>query len=433
MAEQQVQVFRRELGAMESQFADALPKHIPAERFARVVMTAIQRNPELLEVERGSLWRAATEAAQDGLLPDGREGAMVVRRDFKNNRKLANWQPMIAGIRKKARNSGEIASWDAQIVRQGDHFQFQLGDAAQVNHTYDLQSERGDIIGAYSVCVLKDGTKSYEVMSIAEIHAIRDRSDAWRAYKAGKIKSTPWSTDEGEMCRKTVARRHAKMLPMSSDLDDLVRRDDALYNFEEDKAQVPAGQRPQSLVGKLDMLAGPTAEGAAEESVDPDTGEVIEGEAKPTTAKPKTAAKKTAAKKAAKKKDDAEKDPPPQNVEPQPESDESGAPSSSAEPSDTAAGEEPPQPAADASPAAPTLSAEDKDLLKRFHAKLSYGSSGGGLAKISGEFWGDGFPDEDSFLYRFVDAIYAFHQDRIADNLGPADVDNKVKELLNGR
>ena len=69
-----VVVFRQELGGMEEQFKAALPAHIPVERFMRVLMTAIQNNPDLLGVERRSLWNAAMKAAQDGLLPDGREG-----------------------------------------------------------------------------------------------------------------------------------------------------------------------------------------------------------------------------------------------------------------------------------------------------------------------------------------------------------------------
>lgn len=245
---------RTQLENMENQFKNALPAHIPVERFMRVVLTAIQNNPDLLRADRKSLWNAAMKAAQDGLLPDGREGAMVVRKTGGGGLSIT-WQPMIAGIRKKARNSGEIATWDAHIVCMGDHFQFQLGDNPQINHSYGLQTERGAIIGAYSVCVLKDGTKSYEVMSIGEMHSIRDRSDAWKAFKAQRIKSTPWATDEGEMCRKTVARRHSKVIPMSSDLDDLMRRDDELYNFDAAKIDAQANQ-PKSLAGKLDALAG---------------------------------------------------------------------------------------------------------------------------------------------------------------------------------
>ena len=72
---------RLQLDTMVGQFAAVLPKHIPVERFGRVVLTAVQTNPELLNVERRSLWNACMEAAQDGLMPDGRLGVLVVYRD----------------------------------------------------------------------------------------------------------------------------------------------------------------------------------------------------------------------------------------------------------------------------------------------------------------------------------------------------------------
>jgi recombination protein RecT len=263
-----VAVLRHQLDHMSDEFKAALPAQIPVERFARVLMTAVQNNPELLyEVERRSLWNAAMRAAQDGLLPDGREGAIVVRRDRQRG-KVAGWQPMIAGIRKKARNSGEIAAWDAHVVCAGDSFQFQLGDNPQVHHSYDLTTPRGEIIGAYSVCIMKDGTKSYEVMSIDEIHAIRDKTDAWKAFQAGKIKSTPWAEYEGEMARKTVARRHSKVLPMSTDLDDLIRRDDDRGDPADERQEVPVRPQLRTIAEKLDALANP--EPVAEPVAEPD-------------------------------------------------------------------------------------------------------------------------------------------------------------------
>jgi recombination protein RecT len=271
---------RHQLGGMEDQFKAALPAHIPVERFARIVMTAVQNNPELIECDRRSLWNSAMKAAQDGLLPDGREGAMVVRRDKKSpTGKSVNWQPMIAGIRKKARNSGEIATWDAHEVCENDAFEFELGDEPFIRHKPALDN-RGKIIAAYSICTLKSGEKTREVMGIGEMHAIRDRSDAWKAFKAGYIKSTPWSTDEGEMCRKTVARRHSKVIPTSTDLDDLIRRDDELYELSgaKEEARLANGGKPQSLAGKLDALVGGGKQPAAEAEI-LDSGDVIEGEA----------------------------------------------------------------------------------------------------------------------------------------------------------
>jgi recombination protein RecT len=249
-----VSVFRHELGSMENQFQAALPAHIPVERFVRVLQTSVQQNPDLLKCSRRSLWNSAMKAAQDGLLPDGREGAIV---PYKGQ---AQWMPMIAGIRKKVRNSGEIATWDAHVVYEKDEFSFALGDEPHILHKPSL-GDRGNPIAAYSIAVLKSGEKSREVMSVAEIESVRARSAAKN--------NGPWVTDWSEMARKTVARRHSKVLPMSTDLDDLIRRDDELYQFDEAKEQDKASGRG-TLASRLDALASVPHETPH----DPETGEV---------------------------------------------------------------------------------------------------------------------------------------------------------------
>lgn len=254
-----IEVLRSQLDAMDEQILFALPKHIPLERFKRVVVTSIQNNIKLMEVDRRQLFGACMKAAQDGLLPDGREGALVIRGSVAKGNGSVTWQPMIAGIRKKARNSGEISSWDAHCVYGSDPITIKFGDDPSIDHTLDPRKPRGELLGAYSICVLKDGTKSFEWMDLTEIYGIRDRSDAWKAYKAGYIKTTPWLTDEAEMARKTVARRHSKMLPTSSDLDDLIRRDDDLYEFSDTKEDVQQQRKSRPAKLTMDNFASPSA------------------------------------------------------------------------------------------------------------------------------------------------------------------------------
>jgi recombination protein RecT len=257
---------RQQSDAMDSQFRAALPAHIPSERFRRVLMTAVQNNADLAKCSRKSLFNAAMKAAQDGLLPDGREGAIVPYKDE------ATWMPMIGGIRKKVRNSGEIASWDVHAVYENDAFEFELGDEPFIRHRPAL-TDKGKIIAVYSVAVLKSGEKSRDVMSIEDVEKIRAKSRA---------RGGPWSdpTFYPEMAKKTVARRHSKVLPMSSDLDDLIRRDDSLYDFDgaREEAKAANAGRPQSLAGRLDVLAQtrPTALAAPPpaEVIDPETGEI---------------------------------------------------------------------------------------------------------------------------------------------------------------
>lgn len=202
---------------MREQIKKALPEHVSVDRFERVTITALQtaaaNGQDLTSCDRNSLWAACMKAAQAGLLPDGREAALV---KFGN---AVQFMPMTEGLMKQVRNSGEILNWSVQIVRAKDTFEYELGDNERIVHKLPALGEhRGDVVGAYSVVTLKGGEKSRDVMDVIEIEAIRARS---RSKNNG-----PWVTDYAEMCKKTVVRRHYKRLPKSTDLDDLIREDD---------------------------------------------------------------------------------------------------------------------------------------------------------------------------------------------------------------
>lgn len=248
-----IKQIRADLHAMEAQFANALPPHIPAARFTRVVMTAIQNNPKLLACTRQSLFNACMQAAQDGLLPDGREGAIVpYGQDEETGRSssdIARWMPMVFGLRKKVRNSGALADWNVQVVQEGDDFDYQLGDDPFIHHKPAMKGGRArKVVAAYSIATWPDGTKSREVMNADQIEDIRKKS---------KAKKGPWGDPifYPEMARKTVARLHAKQLPMSTDLDTLLRRDDDLYDFSAAKAEGQHIQPPGSARAVLDHFA----------------------------------------------------------------------------------------------------------------------------------------------------------------------------------
>jgi recombination protein RecT len=251
-----IQQFRADLGKMETQFKMALPAHIPVERFMRVVMTAVQNTPKLLACDRQSFFNACMKAAQDGLLPDGREGAIVPfgEDDEDGGRRRtdgakATWMPMIAGLRKIARNSGEIDTWDVSLVYEGDQFAYELGDEPFIKHKPAPSGGlHRKITHAYSVCRLKDGGLSRDVMNIDEIEDIR------KAFS--RAKKGPWSNPAsyGEMAKKTVARRHSKVLPKSTDLDRVLHRDDELYDFQRARqdAESVTAQRPANIAAAFD-------------------------------------------------------------------------------------------------------------------------------------------------------------------------------------
>jgi recombination protein RecT len=246
----QLAEIRDQLGHMRPQFELVLPKHVTGEKFGRIVMTAVTTNPDLVACERRSLFNACMRAAVDGLPPDGRLAAIVPFRD-KRRGLVATYIPMIAGMRQKARQSGDIATWECHVVRENDEFDYELGDRPHITHK-PARRDRGDIIAAYSIAILRTGEVSREVMTVDELEAIRKRSRA---------ETGPWQTDYAEMCRKTVGRRHYKSLPQSAELDELLRRED---DDDEELEQSLTPPRHRSLGANLDRLALPDIEAGDE-------------------------------------------------------------------------------------------------------------------------------------------------------------------------
>ena len=224
-------VVRRELSAMKDQFESALPRHMPVDRFNRVVMTGIQNNPDLLDCDRKSLWNACMKAAQDGLLPDGREGALV---PYKRE---VQWIPMVGGILKKIRNSGQLKSMTTKCILHGEEFDYRIThEGEQLLHiptfSDDVVPDEESIRGVYCIARTKDDATYILVMSKAQIDKVRAVS---RARRGG-----PWFDWYDQMAEKTVIRRLSKRLPISSDLDDLIRRDDHMYDMDLSADEIPA-------------------------------------------------------------------------------------------------------------------------------------------------------------------------------------------------
>lgn len=248
-----IEDFRQNLSRMTDQFKAALPSHIQPEKFQRVVMTAIQNAPNLLEADRASLWNACVKCAQEGLLPDGREAALV---PFG---KQVQYMPMVAGILKKVRNSGELASITAQILHENDKFRYWVdSDGEHLEHEPLMFGDRGARIGVYALAKTKDGSVYVETLTLAQVNDIK---------KMARSKTVWDGPFADEMWKKTAIRRLSKRLPMSTDLEMTVRADDELYDLKpvEDKP-VQDASRLSKLIDKqseqdaIPAQSGPVAE-----------------------------------------------------------------------------------------------------------------------------------------------------------------------------
>lgn len=242
------------INAYEANFRAVLPPHVPVERFKRMVLTAISTNPDLYDADRRTLFNAAVKCASDGLLPDGREAALVVYNTKAKDRhgneryiKAAQYLPMIAGIRKRMRNTGEVLSAEAHVVYRHDKFYRAFGDDPKIVHEPPpLDQERGDAIGAYAIIKLANGEVIREVMPKRDI-------DRARAVSRSKDKG-PWKDWWDEMARKTVLRRCAKAAPGSSVLERLLARDeeDPELPSAEEMPLIPPRPRREDFIEHAD-------------------------------------------------------------------------------------------------------------------------------------------------------------------------------------
>lgn len=245
---------------MAAKIRQALPPNLTLERFVRVTLTAVQQNPELVTVTGGSLYQSIIRCAQDGLLPDGREAALVIYKT--KGEKQVQYLPMIGGLRKvAAKHKINLAAY---VVYAHDEFHYELGIEPVVRHKPPpLDHDRGDPIGAYAVATDNRGQHYLEVMSRQEIEAVR------RVSRAATSEYGPWVNWWGEMARKTVARRLFKQLPLT-DLDERATR-----VIEASDADTELPQPPRMTIEEANLSAQLVA--ALPDDGGPD--DLIEGEA----------------------------------------------------------------------------------------------------------------------------------------------------------
>lgn len=208
------------------------------DRFTAVVVRAVQENPDLLKADRKSLYYACQRAAQDGLIPDGREGFLGIyntnvgtQQDPKWIQKV-QWQPMIYGLRKMLGKHGYHL--DAELVYENEIYEFHKGDNPRIVHqAAKLGTERGKLVGAYAIATdLKSGAKHHEEMNMDELEQVRAASR--------NPNGTVWKNWPGEMHRKAPAKRLFKRLPLPDEFLGIIDRDNEQFDLDRNLSQPTA-------------------------------------------------------------------------------------------------------------------------------------------------------------------------------------------------
>lgn len=241
---------------IKAQMALALPKHLTADRLARIATTEMRRVPALANCSPESFLGAIMQCAQLGLEPSNGLGQayLIPFGNGKDKQGRANVQLIIGyrGMIDLARRSGQIVSLSARSVYEKDEFSYQYGLHEDLHHKPNEDGETGELTHVYAVAKLKDGGVQFEVMSRKQIESVRSQSKA--------ANNGPWVTHFDEMAKKTVIRRLFKYLPVSIEIQRAAILDE--------KAEAGIDQQHETFFDTGDFVE------ADYTIVEPQTGEV---------------------------------------------------------------------------------------------------------------------------------------------------------------
>lgn len=180
--------------------------------FAIQILTANDYALKLAAGNRRSVIDAVTNVAAIGIsLNPAKKQAYLVPRDGRICLDIS-----YMGLLDMAVEAGVVQWGQCRIVRDTDTFELDGIDRQPLHRFKPFAKDRGEIVGVYSVVKTASGDYLTHAMAIDEVHAIRNRSSA---YKSGR--ACPWKTDEGEMIKKTCIKQAYKYWPKAGGGDKL--------------------------------------------------------------------------------------------------------------------------------------------------------------------------------------------------------------------
>lgn len=204
-------------GAFTAQLSDSSLKF---EQEAGFAIQALENNSYLASTAMKnpqSLRNAVTNTAAIGVsLNPAKKQAYLVPRDGRVCLDIS-----YMGLMDLAMATGSILWGQAFIVREKDEFAL-TGLDQKPHHVFNpFAKDRGEVVGVYVVVKTHHGDYLTHAMSIDQVHSIRDRSSAWRAW-ISKRASCPWVTDFDEMAKKTCVKQAYKYWPKNARLEEAI-------------------------------------------------------------------------------------------------------------------------------------------------------------------------------------------------------------------
>lgn len=207
-------LLKSQLNSQFKAIQSLVPKHVTPERLCRIGLSAVSRNPKLMECVPETIIGSIINCASLGLEPNLLGHAYIV--PFYNGstkRFEAQFQLGYKGALDLIRRTGQVSTLTAHEVYEGDEFDYAYGLEEKLVHIPHGEDNQDKITHFYACYRLKDGGTGFVVMSRKQMDSHRDKFTKSKN-KQGQVFG-PWSDHYVSMALKTVILKLIKYMPIS--------------------------------------------------------------------------------------------------------------------------------------------------------------------------------------------------------------------------
>lgn len=209
-AKNPVASFSSFMDKFKPQLALALPKHMTADRMARLALTAFSTTPALQKCTPMSIAASVMTAGQLGLeIGVNGQGFLVPYGS------TCTFVPGWKGLQDLVNRSGRATSWTGAVY-EGDEFDYRLGDSPFVHHRPGDEDDPNKLTHVYAVGRVNGSNwPIVEVWTMAKVWKHRD--------KYNKVGQKHYSFRDREMyARKVPLLQVLKYLPSSVEVSNAI-------------------------------------------------------------------------------------------------------------------------------------------------------------------------------------------------------------------
>jgi recombination protein RecT len=227
-----------------------LPSDLSADKFTAATLEALKRSPKVFEeCDRQSVYNAIVDAARDGLVPDGKQGALVPFSSKSGKR--CQWLIMPQGIQDKLAKQG-VSIYAVSVYANDDIVIWNDDTGQHVRHEPEVFGDRGEFVGSFACARTKENRTYIEALSVNDIARVR-------AVSKQQKDDGPWVVWFERMAEKSALHRLARRLPNVHLEDDEEFKEALKPAVVIDPApEAPRPTRPKALQAVIDSTPEPT-------------------------------------------------------------------------------------------------------------------------------------------------------------------------------